>query len=336
MRNHPLVERYVYAVTKRIPKKNQEDIAREIETLIEDLMEQYENETVDEQVKKALLELGDPTLLREKYIDQKRFLIGPALFDHYIMTLKVVLIAIFIGITIASFIDIAFSNKGIIDAISSYISNTLSTLLQSFAWVTGIFAIIEYKGVELNGDDNKEWSIKDLPEKPKTEFKISRVQTTFGIIFISIFAIVLYMTPESFAAYFLQSDEGLVRIPLFDLDVIKDYRFLILSVFIVGITKEIIKLISGYWTLTVAISYSILTAISTVLVLIFLTDRSIWNSNFIENLNNYTNFEIEILKSGNQFLFILIVIIIIATMIDIISTLVKGFKYQRSNQELEK
>ena len=64
-----LIERYIYAVTKRLPKKIQEDVSQELRTLIDDmLMERCGDATPNEyDIKSVLTELGTPNELCEKY-----------------------------------------------------------------------------------------------------------------------------------------------------------------------------------------------------------------------------------------------------------------------------
>ena len=64
-----LIERYIYAVTKRLPQKVQKDISDELRTLIDDMLAERCGELVPEEkdIRVVLTELGTPEELYEKY-----------------------------------------------------------------------------------------------------------------------------------------------------------------------------------------------------------------------------------------------------------------------------
>ena len=80
------MERYVYAVTRRLPKSQRQEVARELEELIGDMLE--DGDTMES----VLARLGDPAEFAKKYQDGARYLIGPAYFENYVWLLRIVLI----------------------------------------------------------------------------------------------------------------------------------------------------------------------------------------------------------------------------------------------------
>src|SRR5659263_187062 len=97
-----LIERYIYAVTRHLPEKQREDIAKELRGLIEDMLSQRaEAHASDTDIEAVLIELGEPSALASKYSGKPRYLIGPEIFETYIMVLKIVLIAIAFGMLVA-------------------------------------------------------------------------------------------------------------------------------------------------------------------------------------------------------------------------------------------
>lgn len=77
-----MIERYIYAVTQKLPQSQREDIAVELRGLIEDMVEERVGDTADEKVvEEVLLELGSPREMALKYTGKKRYLIGPELFE---------------------------------------------------------------------------------------------------------------------------------------------------------------------------------------------------------------------------------------------------------------
>lgn len=65
-----LIERYIYAVTKRLPQKVQKDISDELRTLIDDMLAERCGELVPEEkdIRVVLTELGTPEELYENII----------------------------------------------------------------------------------------------------------------------------------------------------------------------------------------------------------------------------------------------------------------------------
>lgn len=97
-----VIDRYIYAVTQRLPEQQREDIKRELQSLIEDMLEERipAGQASKEDVESVLLELGHPNELAAKYRGYERYLIGPMLLDTYLTTLKIVLASIVIGLSV--------------------------------------------------------------------------------------------------------------------------------------------------------------------------------------------------------------------------------------------
>ena len=96
---------------------------------------------------------------------KKRYLIGPNYIDNYIYVMKIVLISILIGVSISSGIGVIFSGDGIVEVIVEYIATLLSILIQGAAWVTGIFAFLEYKEIPaMILSESEKWKPSKLPQ----------------------------------------------------------------------------------------------------------------------------------------------------------------------------
>lgn len=327
-----LVSRYVYAVTKGLPEKQRDDIEKELKTLIDDMLEQQDGDgPYEARVEKVLLDLGDPEVLADNYRESKRYLIGPQNFDNYILLLKIVLGAVLLGVSIAVGLGSIFSNEQNAAAIfTDYLAALFSGALQGFAWVTIAFAIAERKGVRLSADGkNKktEWSIKELPAIPVKEAAISPVESIFSILFTTLFITVLYFTPQVFAVYTANNITGTTVIPIFDIAVLKGYRWLIAGIFISGILKEAAKLVAGRWTLKISAVYSALSAVSTVLTLILFSNSRIWNPHFSTELPKHFDFSFSFVNSLGHTNKGIILFILAVGIIDVAAVMYRGIKY---------
>ncbi|WP_461612515.1 hypothetical protein [Clostridium sp. Marseille-QA1073] len=328
-----VIDRYVYAVVCKLPEKERKEVEEEIRGLIDDIINSYdENLTYEEKAYKALKELGDPETLADNYRGEKRYLIGPKYFDRYMYVLKIVLLAVFLGITVATIVGQIFNGPAnvsqITKVITVYNSSLFSGAIQGSVWVTGIFAIIEYKGVNIdgNGKGKSTWDPSNLPEVPNKKITIKPSESIIGIVITTIFFIIVYFMPKYLSAYIAINDEIRI-IPIFNLDAIKSLGFIIIILFILGISKELVKLIAGKWTIKSAVIYSILSGVSTALLIIFLLNPKIWNANFITEISRLSVIQnFPIINWGNMLNACIIIILIIA-ILDILWVFFKSIKY---------
>ena len=95
-----LIERYIYAVTKQLPKKNREDVSMELRGLIDDMLsERCAGEPTEQDVRDVLTELGTPLELYAKYDeDADKCLIGQPYYSSYKLAMKAILAAIIGGL----------------------------------------------------------------------------------------------------------------------------------------------------------------------------------------------------------------------------------------------
>ncbi|ARC86020.1 putative membrane protein [Clostridium argentinense CDC 2741] len=328
-----VIDRYVYAVVCKLPEKERKEVEEEIKGLIDDIINSYEeNLTYEEKVYKALKELGDPEILADNYRGEKRYLIGPKYFHRYIYVLKIVLLAVFLGITVATIVEQIFNGPKntlqIVTVFTVYISSLFSGAIQGAVWVTGIFAIIEYNGVDIdgNGKGKNTWDPSNLPEIPNKKSRIKPSESIIGIVATTIFFIVVYFMPQHLGAYITINDEIRI-IPIFNLDAIKSLSFVIIILFILGISKELTKLIAGKWTIKSAVIYSILSGVSTALLITFLLNPKIWNTNFITEISRLSNIHNFPITNWSNLLNACIIIIIIIAILDILWVFFKSIKY---------
>lgn len=327
-----MINRYIYAVTKDLPEKQREDISKEFKSLIEDMLEEYNGAgSYEEKVNKVLTSLGDPEILANNYRGSERYLIGPKNFDSYIMLLKIVFSAVFIGISISTAIGGIFTPGGkVIQTVIQYVASLFAAVSQAFAWVTISFAIAEYyQAPALNLKSTTEgWSLANLPHEPVKEAKIPRIESIVGIVFSSIFISIIYFNPQ-FIAVYVPTPAGINIIPIFDISIIEDFKFILASIFLLGVAKEIIKLVAGRWNLKVALSTAILSLISLVLSLVIFTNPNIWNPNLAKEIVKYVDLSFDIIKAQALFLKTFIIIIVIASLGEIVGSIYKGIKYNK-------
>lgn len=328
-----LINRYIYAVTHRLPVKKRQDIGEELRSIIDDMLEQHQGgETQAEKISKVLEELGNPEILAENYRGAKQYFIGPELYSTYLMVLKIMLGAVFIGISIAALVGGILTKEQTITAtIGSYIGTLFAGLMQGFAWVTIGFAIAEYHGAKIPQaeDGTKEWSVADLPDIPDKKAVIPHSESIAGIIFTTLFLILFWSALHLIGIGYFTEETGLVIVPVFNLNMAGTIRWLVGASFIVGITKETLKLIFGRWSLKLALLVVGLSLISLILAIVFLSNPDIWNPNFIAEYSNHVDLNFDITRIWKLVTQKFVIFVTIAFLIEIVTVLYKGIKHSR-------
>lgn len=161
-----LIERYVYAVTRALPESQREDVAKELRSDIEDMIE-HEKGSKKERVIKVLESLGRPETLAQKYKDSPQYLLGPKWYGLYLAVLKkvafiVVPIVFIVQLVLAS---LESSNLNVFGVILEAFLAVPSVLLHVLFWITAVFVFLERADIP-NKEAGLEWTIDELPELP--------------------------------------------------------------------------------------------------------------------------------------------------------------------------
>lgn len=279
-------ERYIYAVTKRLPVSMRTEVAEELKANIQDMIGS-ENPS-DEEILTTLRKLGHPRVLANQYRGKERYVVAPEYYDDYVGTLKVVG-SIFIIVSLVTGLIDAFTSMTSI-ALVSVIQNVLENvfdhlwegLMMAFAWTTVGFWIASSVNHKKSCDD---WKLSDLPDLPEpNQIKISRVgvmvELVFGISFGLIFIIAL--------------QNG---IPFVINDIIQPF----IPFFYIGIILElcvgIIKIIYGTWTIPV-ILVTIINQVYSILLAYFFFTSGFLDPGIYEAIASNSNFTISEAQNG--------------------------------------
>ena len=296
-----MVERYIYAVVRRLPENIQEEVKNELRGHIYDMLPEQAR---DQDIEKLLIELGNPRDMAIKYQPKERYLISPRYFYDYIHVLKIVTIILVLVSVAFGIMDTIINNAStqffeiVGKIIGSVISNGVESIFTSFAIVTLIFVIIE--NVQLKQKDTT-WKIKDLPELPKeNKVKISRTATVVSIIFSMTFGIIFIMILAEYHTYIGIYHESVMLAPFFNPDWIKPFVPLFIIMLVVGLSVGVLKLRDGRWTKRVAISYTCYELGSLILLIIFLTSSELILPAFFQEMGNLLELEASRIERGFQ------------------------------------
>ncbi|MDF2606156.1 MAG: hypothetical protein K0S34_346 [Bacillales bacterium] len=285
-----MIERYVYAVTHRLPQSQREEIARELRGLIEDMLDERvgPGERTIMDVESVLLELGDPDSLSEQYGGSKRFLIGPYLYNKYLSILKIVLMALAIAMSVVLGIEIIAEPSSIYNHFVRFISLVINSSTQAFAWITIGFAIAEYKGARPKAENQRKWHPSDLPAIPNNQKQIKRGEAITGIIFSILFLVFIIFANHLVGFYVFKDNKLDLVIPFFNSDVLSKYMPIIYIIIVAGILKEGLKLVIGKWTKKLAIYNLLINVVTLALVTFIFSNDAVWNPNFMRDLAEYS------------------------------------------------
>ena len=345
MNPQELMERYLYEVTRRVPRSQRKEIEMELRELIGDMQEANETKSVEE----LLLELGDPKEFAKKYRDEKQYLIGPDYYEDYSFILKIVLISIWISVLVSALVNHIFLSEAAITAADyakeffkgffrDLISNLITGSLGGFGAVTLIFAIMERNHIRFDQRERKGistdsmWHPNTLPPVPSDKGIIKRSETAVGIIFILIFCSLLIAAPELFG-YYSKEGEHITSICIFNLDQWGKILPVILLSMGIGLIDEIIRLVIGRYCNAVAISNLIANCAMIFLSVVALKVLPLWNPSFVSELeialNRKVTSQTDLLYYWNTDIFsnIILTILIVISLAEMGVTLYKTIRY---------
>ncbi len=328
-----LIERYVYNVTKRLPEASRGEVAKELHANISDMLPENPK---PEDIRKVLIELGEPRELAGGYREHQRYLISPKWMDEYLQVLKIVMI-VFGSITLVfGLIDHIMNPEattliGIIgEVFGQVISEVIGSLFRAFTIVTLIFAAIDIYGTKYK---KAPWNPDNLPKLPKMNVKkISRVESVIGLmcaaIFGSIFVYLLYYN-QLYIGWYDGAGPHFDVIPLFSDAIVQTFVPLYIGALALTITSCLVKWKYAHWNVSVAIIHTIDKIFGLVIFLAFVQQPNLLNAEFLARASTF--FEVAandiatgVTEGATGFAIFLCFI----SLIDIIAAWVKALKPQ--------
>jgi hypothetical protein len=271
MKNY--IDRYIYAVTKRLPESVRDEVKSELLANINDMLP--ENPT-DQDIEKVLKTLGHPRILAKNYETKERYVISPWFYADYIQTLKIVMIIVVSISVVTGFFDAIINLEAqnlfrqIVSVFGNVISNAIGGIVTSLAWVTAIFWIIEY--VARNQKCEATWQLKDLPEVPKVNnnAKISKTESIIGLILGTVFSIIFIIILIDYMDVIGIYDDGVMVTQIFNTTVTNTFIVFFIISAVISIVVSLLKLYYGEWKLELTILYTAFEILSAALFLIFI------------------------------------------------------------------
>ncbi len=328
-----LIDIYIQEVTRRLPEKSRDDIALELRSTIEDMLpENY----AEKEVKEVLGNLGNPASLASEYSDRPMYLIGPRYFDTYMTLLKIVIpiVAILAFLVIVVENVISYSGEedivnGIINVIILILGHGIwgmfSAAMETFFWITLVFAILERKDTSKSKSPLTpgwtEWTPDDLKSISLIlkEKKISTGDIFGHLLWIAIFISVYFNAGHLLGVY--EKVQGKIELitPTFNQEVLHSYWLIVIVALIIEIAFVFYKLILRQWTSKLAIMNTVRNIVSTIVFIIVFSNDQLINEEFYMYLEDLLQLSFEL---KNSFIIIIIVLWLFLSILDI----VQGFR----------
>ncbi len=267
-----LMERYIYEVTRKLPKEQRGETERELRELMDDMLESMSLEQMFDK-------LGDPAVFAGKYREAPAYVIGPEYYDNYIWVIKIVGICVWAGLFLSTIIQMFTQNPDVLYELFNFILEGMIASVTALGSITLIFAIMERQKINLDLKKEKNWAPDMLKPIPDKKAGISRGDCIVSLIFIIIFCCLLLFTPQLFGAYSIHGND--IRfVAVFNLE----KWGIILPVFLlsmaIGFVDEIIRLVSGCYNQIVMVSSIVTNSIQLILWCIILKVFPFWNEDF--------------------------------------------------------
>lgn len=320
---HDLIERYIYAVTKQLPKKQREDVAQELRGLIDDMLNERCGEITptEKDIRIVLTELGTPQELSAQYDeDAKKCLIGHPYYSTYKFVLKIVLFAAAVGITIANLMLQLVEPQEWFSAITGWLEMLYNTLLATFAIVTLLFAFFYRKGVQIT----EPFNFDKLPPVPKRTKELSKRECIAGMVFIVIFVVVFLAVPQIMGFHI---DRNGLRIPMFSVSALRETWYIIILFAICGMIRESVKLLEGRYNKPVLIVATVTNAISAILSIWWLTGFKLIHPEFLANVATlFKGEDAFVINLFSNFQLYFLIIMLFALILDSVEVAIKTLR----------
>ena len=195
-----LLDRYLQAVRKYLPLRRQDDIIAELRVNMESQIEDRESELgrplTQGELDDFLRKMGHPMLVAIRYQPQQ-YLIGPTMFPMYMYVLRIALLWVFIVCMIIAAVVTPLTNQGG-NAVIAAIFRTPGILLQTAAWITLAFAVLDFARTRYPqicppiGCITDKWNPSSLPPLDKHAIKGGKrrsfshavAEVIFGTLFL--------------------------------------------------------------------------------------------------------------------------------------------------------
>ena len=251
-----LIDKYIAAVGKHLPRKNRADIEAEIRSTLEDMLEerkQATGEPDDKTVIELLKEYGAPREVAESYTGP-RYLIGPRVYPIFELVTKIV-VAVLLAVTLVG-LGISLSRSSLagpefFKTVGEGGLNLLGGLITAFGNIVLVFAILERVLPAKEFEEEEEWNPAELANEPDPD-RIKFGEQIFEMFFLVLFLIVFNLYPEIIGIGFFNDNDWVFISPILT-DAFFSYLPWLNILILLQIGFNVYLLRQGLWNITTRI-----------------------------------------------------------------------------------
>jgi hypothetical protein len=290
-----LVNRYVHQVGRRLPKRLRDDVKVELRSLLLDALEERtgleaRDETLfsEEDQVAVLEEFGPPARMAAKYQPRPRYVIGPKVYNLYLLVVAVVLGAGLLASIISTAVSELYASSArveILGLLGQGLARFFNIALSGIGSTTLVFAVLEraIPNREFELDDEEEWNPRDLPEiEERDEIKPAGLIVQIGILALLLIAFIGFPDRIATGAYY---DDGWHIIPsLLSPAFFSTYLPLIEISWGLTIVLNLVLLRQGHWQLGTRIADLLIRGFDIFILARLLVEPSILNASVLNSM----------------------------------------------------
>jgi hypothetical protein len=199
--NTDLLARYLQAIGEHLPSTTREDVLAELranlQAQLDDRAEELNRPLTDADIAPILKQHDRPILVAAPYLPQQ-YLIGPALFPYYLMTLRKAAPFVLLIIFLAHATGLLFVHTlhQLARGIGYSLGQLIPDLLYFASWITLVFALIEFASSRKQTNPfSHTWDPTKLPALSTRFGRQSRANRIAELIFHSFFLLYVLAIP---------------------------------------------------------------------------------------------------------------------------------------------
>jgi len=289
-----MISNYLYTIGKQLSPKTRDEVLKDIEVNLYDYLEQNFGikDYSDAELEAAIRSMGHPRQVAEAYRNQPRGLIGPAYIDTYWLVIKIAVIGIAVGLTVANVINLSSYENGV-HLFLGIFSQISQASLTSIGIITLIFSAVQHYNPEDIIEKDEPWSLKILEKAVESQQKVSLSNLIVETFFLCL-AIVFINQSSSFVS------AGEKVFLIFNNPAFGQYLLWFNVILIASLAMNLYLLIRRKWQPTTRILGILLNIAGIVIFTIFAFDSNVWNFQGLEgyfgaeqaNIENWITFSI--------------------------------------------
>jgi hypothetical protein len=326
-----LIDRYVNETIGGLPEEKRQEAAQELRSRIDRMLPQNPSE---QDVVNTLDKIKSSSRPKMEFFRTKKYLIGPDLFDSYIVILKLVLIVV--AAVVASTVLFSWIIKpnfqgGVVsmtvDVIKKVAVAVMQGIAQSFLWVTLVFVVMDRSGIKKEKlyIVTKALPQEDLGDTEKKEKGIIHRGEVFFAMFGTIFfTALLYFKPQ-LIAWYAKDDAGVTAgTPLLNIDRLSSYIPVVIMFAVVSFAILFWKLFVLHWKVSLATANLLYNTAVSIFLFIAVRDLSLYNEDFILNFAELFQITLpEMLQYWGKGTFVFALVFVVANIWDSVDGFLK-------------